>query len=108
MIRTRGRMEQSLSYFLQPGCFLLDTNPVIVTPMSPNTSVSTTGKPAEMLERETWALRTTTFVPTDAQSDMKNDTSYVNTYKWKGKEKKDPIMKMYTSAPRGLAGTHKV
>lgn len=71
-------------------------------------SVSNAGKPAEMLEQETWGLWTTVFVPTDTQSDLKNNTSNVNTYKWKGKEKKDPIMKMCTSIPRGLAGTQEM
>ena len=61
-----------------------------------------------MLEQGTWGLWTTTFVPMDTQSDMKTDTSNVNTYKQKGKEKKDPITKMYASTPRGLAGTQEM
>lgn len=48
------------------------------------------------------------FVPMDTQSDVKNDTSNVNTYNWKGKAKKDPIMKMYSNTPRGLAETQKM
>lgn len=108
MSRTRERTERSLSSFLQSASFLLSANPGAVTQNSPNTSVSNTGKPAEMLEQETWGLWSTVFVPTDTQSDMKNDTSNVNTYKWKGKEKKDPITKMYTSTPRGLARTQEM
>lgn len=73
-----------------------------------NTRASATGEPVVMLEQEIWGLWTTVFAPVDTQSDMKNDTSNVNTYKWKGKEKKDPIMKMYTSSPRGLAGTQEM
>lgn len=56
MSRTRERTERSLSSFLQSASFLLSANPGAVTQNSPNTSVSNTGKPAEMLEQETWGL----------------------------------------------------
>lgn len=66
------------------------------------------GTPAGTLERETWRLRTAALCPTGTQPHVKNDTSDVNTQKWKGKEKKDPIRKMSTVVLGGLAQTQEM